>query len=317
MDAPTNPKPLRAVWSLWTKPLTQSRRTGWINQKYHMLSWLLSFETARRFYPETHLVTDDEGARLLVDGLGLEFEHVSTKLNALAHHDADWWALGKLYAYREQEAPFVHLDADVFLWRPLPERVAAAGVFAQNPEPFRPGTSTYQPELLEHALTAHAHGWLPEEWLWFRRARHDRQRGDCCGVIGGTHTDFIRHYAETALRLVNDPANRRGWSRVENKVDSMLLIEQYMLAACVEYHVTEPASPFAGLRLAYLFNSVAEAYEPGSASRLGYTHLIGHAKQDAAVADRLERRVRQDYPEQYERCLALFPDAEAQLAQAT
>lgn len=309
MTSPTNTKPLRAVWSLWTKPLTQSRRTGWLSQKHHLLAWLLSFESARRFYPETHLVTDDEGARMLVDGLGLQFEHVSTSLNALAEQEADWWALGKLYAYREQDAPFVHVDSDVFLWKPLPERVASADVFTQNPEPFRPGTSHYRPEVIEHALTTDSHGWLPEEWVWFRRARHDRQRGECCGILGGTRTDFIRHYAETALRLANDPANSRGWARVENKVDSMLMLEQYMLAACVEYHAAQPASPFAGVQMSYLFNTLAEAFEPGITSHLGFTHLIGHAKQDAAVTDRLERRVRQDYPEQYERCLALLPVA--------
>lgn len=344
MAEPTNSKPLRAVWSLWTKPLTQSSRAGWLSPKHHLLSWLLSFESARRFYPETHLVTDDEGARTLIDGLGLEFEHVSTALNALARHDPDWWVLGKLHAYRHQDAPFVHIDSDVFLWEPLPERVASAAVFAQNPEHFGPCAAPdppelitpYRPELIERALTADARGWLPEEWVWFRRARPDRQRGECCGVFGGTRTDFVRHYAETALRLAHDPANESGWARVRDMVDSTVDVEQYTLAACVEYHAARPESPFAGVRIAYLFDSAAAAYEPYSASypgnthlfgraeqeaiiadHPGYTHLIGRSKQDAAIADRLERRVRRDYPEQYERCLALVHDAEARLAQAT
>jgi hypothetical protein len=306
MASQANRKPLRAVWSLWTKPLTHSPHPGWLTQKHHLLSWLLSFESARRFYPETQLITDDAGARLLVDELGLSFEHVSTALNSLAAHDPDWWALGKLYAYHEQTEPFVHIDADVFLWKPLPDRLAEAGVFAQNPEPFLPGASHYRPESIEHALTLHTHGWLPEEWVWFRRARHDRQRGECCGIFGGTRTDFIRHYSGLGLRLANDPANRRGWALVTNKVDSMLLLEQYMLAACIEYHAATPTSPFTDVRLAYLFNSFTEAFNPDCAARVGYTHLIGDAKRNAAIADRLESRVWRDYPAQYEHCLAIL-----------
>jgi len=75
---------------------------------------------------------------MLVDGIGLEFDRVSTSLNALDAHDPGWWALGKLYTYRAQREPFVHLDNDVFLWRPLPERLASAPLLAQNPEPLRP-----------------------------------------------------------------------------------------------------------------------------------------------------------------------------------
>jgi hypothetical protein len=301
----TGEKPLKAVWSLWTKPLTHSRRRGWLSHKHHLLSWILSFESAKRFYPETVLITDDEGARLLVDELGLGFTQVSTELNELDGQDPDWWALGKLYAYQAQTEPFVHIDSDVFLWQPLPDRLARADVFVQNPEPFAHGVFHYQPENVEQALAAH--GWLPAEWLWYRRARRDRQQGECCGIFGGTRIDFIRHYTGQALRLLNEPSNRRGWERVANKVDSMLLLEQYLLAACVAYHASNSDSPFTGLHLAYLFNSFAEAFSPDCAARAGYTHLIGDAKSNSAVADRLESRVRRDYPERYERCLSLVP----------
>src|SRR5262249_42856235 len=109
----------RAVWSYWSKPYEARRHEPWPSERHHLLSWVLSTMTARRHYGETTLCTDDAGARLLVDGIGLEFEHVSTALNALHVSNPDWWALGKLYAYRMQTEPFVHIDSDVFLWRPL------------------------------------------------------------------------------------------------------------------------------------------------------------------------------------------------------
>src|SRR6476646_849506 len=110
---------MRAVWSFWTKPFKEHHHDVWFSEKHHLLSWALSFETARKHYPETALITDEEGAELLVGHLGLEFEHVSTELSELRDADERWWVLGKLRAYCVQQEPFVHLDNDVFLWARL------------------------------------------------------------------------------------------------------------------------------------------------------------------------------------------------------
>ena|ERR1035437_10813147 len=91
---------MRSVWSFWTKLWRERTGTSWPSEQHHLLAWILSFETARKHYPKTSLVTDDAGARMLVDGLGLGFDDVSTELNALADHDPAIWMLGKLRAYR-------------------------------------------------------------------------------------------------------------------------------------------------------------------------------------------------------------------------
>jgi hypothetical protein len=80
---------MKAVWSFWTKPFEAHRHSMWPGVKHHLLAWALSFETARRRYPDTWLITDDAGARMLVDGVGLQFKRVSTELNALAQHNPD------------------------------------------------------------------------------------------------------------------------------------------------------------------------------------------------------------------------------------
>lgn len=106
---------MRAVWSFWSKPHRTSRHYYWFSEFHHALAWSLSVQEARKHYPDTWLYTDDAGARLLVDKLQLPFAHVCTDLNALDGYAPGWWALSKLYAYRQQTEPFVHLDYDVFL----------------------------------------------------------------------------------------------------------------------------------------------------------------------------------------------------------
>src|SRR5487761_316445 len=129
---------MRAVWSFWSKPFREYKGRLWHSPLHHWLAWGLSLRLARRHYPETMLVTDLEGKALLVDTLGLSFTHVSTELDSIRQVDPGWWALGKLIAYRLQDRPFVHLDTDVFLWKPLPASFLSTHIFAQCPEDHPP-----------------------------------------------------------------------------------------------------------------------------------------------------------------------------------
>lgn len=305
----------RSVWSFWTKPFRAHRQTIWFSEKHHLLAWILSLETARKHYPETALVTDDAGAKMLVDGLGLEFDTVSTELNTLHAQDPDWWILGKLWAYRSQTQPFVHIDNDVFLWKALPPELDSAPVFTQNPELFVFGEHDatcwwYRPELFDQRVKS-TKGWLPDEWQWYFSRR--RNLAYCCGILGGNQVDFIRHYADVALQIALSPRNQQAFALMENKPGDCLLIEQYLLAACIEYHQQTANSPFANVTMQCLFESPEIAFGTQRPQELGYTHLIGEAKRDAAIAHRLERRVAEEYPEQYQRCLQYLQKSEVSL----
>jgi hypothetical protein len=247
------------------------------------------------------LVTDSAGAAMLVDGLGLPFRDVDLRLDRLAADtDDEWWVLGKLTAYAAQAAPFLHLDSDVFLWSPLPAPLTTAPVFAQNPELFYfEDQSLYRLEPFVRGIERFG-GWLPPEWQWYARRRGNGAL--CCGIVGGRRPDFLRHYAEQAIDVVRHPRNQAVWPTLG--VRDNILVEQYFLAACLAYHRQHRGSPFAGLEAAYLFPSAAAAFDAAWATRAGYTHLLGDAKRDAAIAERLERRVRRDYPADYARCLA-------------
>lgn len=298
---------MRAVWSYWSRPREVARGHAWLAERFHLFSWVLSLETARRHHPRTALVTDTPGARMLVDGLGLEFGAVSTSLDALSRSDPWMWALGKLYAYREQTEPFVHVDSDVYLWKALPRRLRSAPVFTQNPEPLSEETFFYRPHFVEEWLLSRAGGWLPPEWSWFLRSGL-APRGDCCGIFGGCDVEFIRHYARQAVAMVEHPENRRTWVDVPHRELDMISVEQYLLAACVEHHARTPGARFAGVRMEHLFESVEHAYAPGQAEAVGYTHLIAGAKGEAAVMARLEKRMARDHPDAYERCLRYVHD---------
>lgn len=288
-----------AVWSFWSKPYLLSRKQIWATERHHLLSWILSVQLARKHFRKTRLVTDEYGARMLVDGLHLEFDEVQIVLNVLDKHDPKWWALGKIYTYRLQETPFIHIDSDVFLWKPLPV-TSLTDVFAQSPEYFYLGESFYKPDVLSE-LVQQQGGWLPNEWQCYL-SRGNIQRAECCGVFGGGAIEFINYYADLAISTIEHAANRCVWQTLDDEIERNILLEQYLLSACISYrnHKNVSHQPIA---IEYLFASEADAFNAEKSAAVGYTHLIADTKKNPSIANNLERRVRKDYPEAYQCCL--------------
>lgn len=299
---------MRAVWSFWSKPFEHGMGWGWDDPVHHLLAWGLSVRLARRRFPETALVTDSPGRALLVDHLGLRFTRVSTELDQLAGVDPSLWALGKLLAYSVQEEPFIHLDTDVFLWQALPLRLLEAPVLAQNPERFYLGDHVAGPRIVERGFARDQLS-LPDEWEWSRSCWGKHLRQANCGIVGGTDVAFLRYYASLALELVLDPQHATVWGAIPDRESVTTTIEQFLLAACVEFHRSHPTSPFRGVHLKYLFPSWDAAFSPMTVRRVGFTHLLAEAKRDERVMRRLEQRVRREDREFYSRCLAVSSDA--------
>jgi hypothetical protein len=287
--------PLQSVWSFWTAPYLLRRGWHWGTDKHLLLSWILSFETARAHYPHTVLHTDRRGARLLNDGLGLPFTEVTTCLDELDEQDPDWWMLGKLRAYKQQRHPFVHLDHDVFLWKPLPPRVAAATVFAQHLEDAGANPVWYAVDFCETLIRTQGQGVVPLEWAWFRRSGR-RQVAACCGILGSNDPDFIRGYATSAIDLLSHPRNRSAFDSHGDKTRHNPLFEQFYLCACAAFH---------GIEIEYLFDGYPTS---DAAVEAGYTHLIGGSKTEPLVMEKLEALVARDYPHRYEQCLRIVRD---------
>jgi hypothetical protein len=290
---------MNAVWSFWTKPYLEEHRLDWRHELHHWLAWGLSVYAARQHYPHTRLVTDEEGARILVDELQLPFESVSTALDAIGGENPNWWALGKIEAYHLQKKAFIHIDADVFLWKRLAPELETADLIAQNPEGIDLERGCYCPKEFERSIGWPANGWLPQEWTWYRQSAISPQ-AQCCGIFGGGQIDFINHFAQTALRIVRHPRNRAGWRQLPGK--HMLLIEQYLLSAMIQYHRRRKKSRLRTTGISYVFPTIEDAFVPERVTEVGFTHLASGAKRNPRVARDLERRVARDLPEHYERC---------------
>src|ERR1700753_287037 len=125
---------MRVVQSLWSanQPDPFRFKAGWFAPEYHLMAWALSCLQLRQFYDDVVLYTDSQGARVLIDQLQLPYTEVVCDLDKINSYHPELWAAGKIYTYRQQQAPFIHVDGDVFIWKAFDEALLNADLIAQN-----------------------------------------------------------------------------------------------------------------------------------------------------------------------------------------
>jgi hypothetical protein len=289
---------MKAIWSFWSKPFLSSEHLKWLNQKYHFLSWILSVQLGRSHFDSTELITDHEGAEILVKELGLKFDRISKELDNLNDQDIRWWVLGKLLAYSIQKTPFLHIDSDVYIWKPLPERVLKSDILAQNFEHFEFGIEKwYRPQSFNKAVLR-ANGWTPKEWSWYLAQKG--QTALCCGIFGGNNIAFIQNFSNRALTFAMHPRNLLVWEDLRDVSDHCVLLEQYFLNAMIDFHNKNTSSK-KPVRVECLFDFV-----PGEGTWGVYAHLLGCLKRNGQSLNMLANIVRQHFPYYFNRCENLF-----------
>lgn len=136
-----------------------------------------------RHYRDVELVTDTYGKALLADRLQLPFTSVCTTMDRVpAHVSARHWSLSKIVAYALQTGPFVHVDADVYLWKRFPAHLEAAPVCGQNTDSQVWLNYHYtEPYFLMYKFLTI----LPNDFTYTPRIFHPWDTAICCGILGG------------------------------------------------------------------------------------------------------------------------------------
>ena len=217
---------MRIVQTFWTaghNPLEYG--FGWPHAEYNLMSWALSCLSLREHYDEVVLYTDTPGKRVLIDELHLPYTDVQVVFDdfpCLPHH----WALAKIKTYSLQTKPFLHVDGDIYVPRPLPEEVLAAPLIAQNREI---GTVYYR-RMMDRILS------YPEIKLpdYIEQGlREESIASYNMGFFGGSDLSFIHDFCKEVFRFMEE--NRMNDSACpHSRVDCNVFFEQVIFAMMVD-----------------------------------------------------------------------------------
>jgi hypothetical protein len=263
---------MKAVFSFWSKPFNRSLHktfAGFPDQDYFDTAFRLALLTAKKNFESTLLVTDTEGYRLLILDMGLEFDEVSLALDDIADIPANLWMFGKLKAYSIQTGPFVHLDFDMFLLRPVPDWFKTSDVIVQSEEPFK----WYEFYRWGVDWVRSTHRNLPREFDAFKNTPFEGQLAHNAGMMGGNHYTALADYGRKAMQLIRDNMDLILNLPDFRQSEANVIYEQYFLSAYARYHNL-------GIK-----TYVANILDENEMYRKGFVHLLGDNKGKRDVCE--------------------------------
>lgn len=279
---------MKAVFSYWSKSdFSESylKPTGNIPFRYKLYNFALSVLLADEHFNKVELHTDDNGIKLF-DQLHLPFNNVYLSLNSIKDHNALNWTFGKMFTYSLQESPFIHLDFDVFLFKPLPESLLNSDIFCQSLEKF---SNSYFYTRGDYDIEK-----LPY-YPWIDKRPLDQRIASNVGIIGGHNVNFIREYALQAMSLTTHPLNivchhipsKVSWDRIT------VYQEQYLLNLFA-YNK--------GIEITYLlpYDTLDTDAPKWIEEQENYCHLMGN-KYSTTYSTMMRDYLEENYNEYFER----------------
>ena len=297
-------KIIQTFWTAGQNPLKHG--FGWAHPEYNLMSWALSCLSLREHYDEVELYTDSAGYHILIEVLQLPYTKVHVifdDFKCLPHH----WALSKIKTYSLQTEPFIHIDGDIFLPKPLPKEIHSASLIVQNKEI---GTQYYQ-EMLDRVLI-YKDIIFPD--FIIRKIKDGLIPSYNMGFFGGTDMSFIKQFTKASLNFIyyndlNNPRLKKSWTECN------ILFEQIMFAAMAEndnrdvFCLNVPTKDNG-----YSFEKYCNLlkYEKQS-----FFHILGGHKSNKLTNEALSRILLKKHPAFWLKILSFFPNIHSRLSVPT
>lgn len=274
---------MRVVHSFWTEHLSLG---FWPDQASMLRAFALSALLAREHVGPIDLVTDPKGKELLVDQIGIPYDRVTLDLESLSgKYGKDLWPMGKIKAYQVQTEPFLHIDGDLFLLRPLPQAVLESRITFQSMEgallDTKPGC--YKIDRFQAQAP-----WTPESWKWCLASTGNRQYAVNMGFYACQDLSLNRQYCREAFEFADRPENREFIRSYPGGWEIGVAIEQFTAAAVCRMNGVVP-------------NYLVREYQQSDWNS-GFVHLFWKQKRMAIHNQEISSRLKAMDSALWERC---------------
>lgn len=296
---------MRIVQTFWSgagNPLVKTH--GWPHAEYNLMSWALSCCSLREHYNQVILYTDRQGYEVLIEKLNLPYTEVHIVYDdklCLPQH----WAYAKIKTYYMQEEPFLHVDGDIYLSKPIPEEIINAPLIAQNREI---GT-IYYAEMFDRIIKC--------QKIKFPRKVVQGMKGGTVssynmGFFGGSDLNYIKEFCKEAFAFIeeNDLNNPL---KPHSSINCNILMEQVLFATkcdldnrkvtTIHMHPVEDKG-----------YGIGEFCDICRFEDKKFFHILGGHKHDPHMYEKLEKVLLSKYPHYYLKIMSLYPNRHARLA---
>ena len=220
----------KAVFSYFNSDESYTNKCGFHKYSDFIFTTVLAILCASRHFKEVQFFSTTWGVELFKQ-FKLPITSYSAKLNSMKNVSRFFWAYGKLIAYCEQKKPFVHIDNDVFLWKPLPDYILNARLCFQSHEPFNAEGYKYYNKLKACWREAPVR---PQVIV-------DNEVTDFaynCGICGGSDLKFFKEWKKCSEGYIfaHENENLFYGDFAEMLIHQNLFHEQYFAASLIKKH---------------------------------------------------------------------------------
>lgn len=267
---------------------------GFPNEKYFYMSWTLSILKLREFYKNVTLLCDSPAQQMLVEELRLPYTDVVCCFDNLNSYPPSLWAVGKIFAYQQARAPFIHVDGDVLIWEKLPSLAGGPKLLFQYYE-FDDSYAGVLQTLSENFR------YMPPVMVDFMNSKRSTVSINA-GILGSNDPEFVQEYTEAALRFIDlnrdllHLVDTQGFNMVFEQMLCYLLAEKRNLELCPYFPYDRDNIPEQAPRI----NAFIDV-----PSKAKYIHLMGDFKRRKFECYQLEQRLRYEYPQHHKKVLEL------------
>ena len=296
---------MKAIQTLWCGDRDlETSPFWWLHAEYNLMSWALSCMSLKEQFGKVTLYTDSRGARMLIDRLGLPYDEVVVcfdGFDCLTCH----WALAKVKTYSMQAEPFVHIDGDIYLPRPLPGVVAGARLVAQNKE----RCTDYYGGMVRKFLAVEGLKLSPQFESVLRGGDIPSYN---LGFCGGNDLDFFGRYCDEIFRFFRDNDFNGDRFRFSD-ISANVVYEQVFFAIMARDEGVDVTTvhPDTIRDNGYMQRDFCDLPHYGQKQ---FVHILGGHKRTPEVCNWLERTLLREYPAMYEKVAALFPERHKRLS---
>lgn len=281
---------MKIIQSYWSKPYSYSkdRNGGWYNKAFHYMSCALSCLKLSEFY-EIELITDLNGKRIFFDEIGLPFNSVKTDLESISNYPPELWAIGKLFSFRMQDTPFIHVDNDIFIWGHFSENIEKADLISQNKEENYTHNYKFFSDIIENFE------YIPKSInnIWDKEKKVTIANA---GIIGGNNLDFIHEYVKEAFLFIENNLNNLHKLKYKDKFN--IIYEQYLFYS-LSHQKEIPITFFIKEQIDDKFRGLVNFWETPFSKK--YIHALASYKHHYIIGEQIAQRLWFEYPDYFNR----------------
>lgn len=269
---------------------------GWPHKAYHYASQTFSCLKYKEFY-RTELITDTKGYKVLIELLKLPYDDINIVLDEINDYSGNIWALGKLYSYKIQNEPFIHVDSDSYIWSRFPASLEAGDLIAQQLE-FEYESNSARYTELEQELA-----YIPESITRYHSTNRKVTQINA-GLFGGSDIQFIRKFADEAFDFIKS----NPYDKLSGKTPSWVYntyFEQFLFY-CSALEANKKIACLLSEEIEEKVNKTGYADIFQAPHDNKFIHYVGTAKRNLSLAIQMTQRLYYEYPEYYFRIKSLI-----------